>query len=243
MKWLRIYLIAFLALYLLNEFCIFSQFQNLIYSTKSTLFSLAGDTKITNYKINDRDYKILEYELCPGDIILTRNRGYISNLFIPGFWTHVGIFIGNQKERNIYLTSRFDKTIPPNIDLIEALSEGVVFSTLGKSFKADNIAVLRPEISKLEVEKVIEKALAQINKNYDFNFDLESDSLIYCTELVYQSYSPYIDLPIKKIFGRTCITANDLYKCAQIDYPQKGKFNLVYMDKSGNQNSKVKYSI
>ncbi len=225
---------AFLVLFFLSEFCKFIHYQNLIYSAKSTLFSLAGDTKITNDEINNQDYKVFKYKLRPGDIILTRNKGYISNLFIPGFWTHAGIFIGNQKERNLYLNSRFEKVIPPNIDLIEALSDGVVFSTFGRSFKADNIAVLRPEISKLEIDKVIEKALAQINKNYDFNFDLDSDSLIYCTELIYQAYLPYIDLPIKKIFGRTCITAHDLYKCAQIDYPQKDNFNLVYLDKSGN---------
>lgn len=222
---------------------ILPQFQNNIYSAKSTLFAWAGDTKISNGTIGIKENKMLEYKLCPGDIILTRNKGYVSNLFIPGFWTHAGIYLGNANLRSQYFKGRFDNSIPKNFDVIEALSEGVVFSTFYKSSRADNIAILRPTISKSEIEKVIEQALAQVNKSYDFNFNLNSDSLIYCTELIYQTYLPFVDLPTKKIFGRTCITANDLYKCTLFDCHHKSKLNLVYMDKVGNQNSKVELAI
>lgn len=53
------------------------------------------------------------------------------------------------------------------------------------------------------------QALRQVGKPYDFNFDVESKERVYCSKLVYLSYSG-IDWPTKRSLGRTTFTPDDV---------------------------------
>jgi hypothetical protein len=99
--------------------------------------------------------------------------------------------------------------------LIEAMSEGVLFTTLEHSAASDSVAVLRPRLSRLEVAKALLKAYGYHGRPYDFDFDFRTDATLVCTELVYKSYSPDVDkkglvMPLRTVAGRPVLTANDI---------------------------------
>ena len=65
--------------------------------TFSSLYSWASDTRLIinhSYPITHHQISIVCQQLQPGDIILTRRNGFVSNLFIPGYWTHSALYIG-----------------------------------------------------------------------------------------------------------------------------------------------------
>jgi hypothetical protein len=101
--------------------------------------------------------------------------------------------------------------------IIEAVSEGVVFTSLEHSADADSLAILRPRLSKRDKAKAIVQAFHYSGRPYDFNFDFLTDSELVCTELVYKAYEAGHDkvglrLPVIEIMGRVATPANEIVK-------------------------------
>ncbi|MCG7911546.1 MAG: hypothetical protein JAY82_17420 [Candidatus Thiodiazotropha taylori] len=101
--------------------------------------------------------------------------------------------------------------------IIEAISEGVVFTSLEHSAAADSLAILRPKLTKLAKAKAILQAFHYIGRAYDFNFDFLTDSELVCTELVYKAYEAGqekagLNLPVVEIMGRLATPANQIVK-------------------------------
>jgi hypothetical protein len=99
--------------------------------------------------------------------------------------------------------------------IIEAMSEGVLFTTLEHSAASDSVAVLRPRLSRLEIAKALLKAYEYHGRPYDFDFDFRTDATLVCTELVYKAYAGGVgkqglSLPLKTVVGRPVLTANDI---------------------------------
>jgi hypothetical protein len=117
--------------------------------------------------------------------------------------------------------------------IIEAVSEGVVFTSLEHSADADSLAVLRPRLSKLDKAKAILQAFHYSGRPYDFNFDFLTDSELVCTELVYKAYEPNRDkagitLPVVEILGRLATPANEIVKQFDQNFDSpKQQFDLV----------------
>jgi len=156
--------------------------------------------------------------LKPGDIILERRNWYLSNAFLPGYWPHAAIYVGTTEDlealgldRNKYLQkhwkafSRDDYAGHRHV-IIEAVSEGVLFSSLEHSLgQADSVAVLRPNLSEEQKKNAIVKAFSFAGRPYDFEFDFSTTDKLVCTEVVFRSYggnSGPIDFPVEEILGR-----------------------------------------
>jgi len=93
---------------------------------------------------------------------------------------------------------------------VEALRSGVEMNTLQHFLNIDSIGVLRkPDQSREARANTIIQALRQVGKPYDFNFDVESKGRVYCSKLVYLTYSG-VDWPTKKSLGRTTFTPDDV---------------------------------
>ena len=99
--------------------------------------------------------------------------------------------------------------------LLEAMSEGVCFTTLEHSAGCDALAVLRPRNSKVEKARAILRAFHYSGRPYDFDFDFATDATLVCTELVYKAYEPAtgftgIRLEPIEMLGRKVLPANEI---------------------------------
>lgn len=101
--------------------------------------------------------------------------------------------------------------------VLEAMSEGVVFTSLEHSANADSLAVIRPKLSNLDIAKGLLTSLKYQGRPYDFNFDFRTDSSVVCSELVYYAYQPTKDkkgitFPVTETLGRPVVTPNNIIK-------------------------------
>jgi hypothetical protein len=237
-----------------------------------------GDTKIfrpKNVLIHPSQIEQITSELQPGDILLERREWYLSNIGLPGFWTHAALYIGTPESRarffddpqvRLFLETfgekyvtidqylketypiAYQRSIQQQEDshrptVIEAISEGVVFTTLQHSLAADSAAILRPQVSKKVKARAILRAFRYSGRPYDFNFDFLTDAELVCTELIYKSYEPVesdggLQLPLKSMFGRSLLPANDIAAIYAKEYQTpEAQFVLVtFLD--GNEHHK-----
>jgi len=217
----------------------------------------------------------IEKLLLPGDILLERREWYLSNIGLPGYWPHAALYIGTAEQRakyfdddsvkmffaknngfesalkNQYSTAYIASETPDHYGhlprVIEAISEGVSFTTLEHSIDADSVAILRPKLSKLEKAQAIKRAFHFSGRPYDFNFDFLTDAELVCTELIYKAYESNatfagIRFPTRKILGRTVVTANDIVEMFD-DEQERDKAQLeliVFYDGHEYKKSAVK---
>ena len=146
---------------------------------------IIGDIKIfktpcwINYVPEEFDYKIRGEDICkiqeviqPGDIILRAYEHYLDSYFIPGKYSHSGVYIGNGQ-------------------IIHAVAEGVKEIHLIDFCQADGILVLRPDNGQ---EKSIERCKKWLGKCYDFKFNSTDSSAFYCHELTATSLKDSINI-------------------------------------------------
>ncbi len=120
-------------------------------------------------------------ELEKGDILF-RHSGR-GDMFIPGYWSHMGIFVGE---------------INDSLRVIESTIRGVEMSTLKKFIGSNRVSVAK--INSLTMEQrneVSNWAIDKLGRSYHFNWfvkRVEADSY-YCSELIWASYK-HIDIDI-----------------------------------------------
>lgn len=178
----------------------------------------------------------LQATLQAGDILLEKTPFRLTDKLIPGYWGHAALWIGSEaelRELGIWgnpLVSRYHQQIRQGRGVVEALRSGVEMNPLEQFMNIDSIGVLRrPGADKAERAKVILQALRQVGKPYDFNFDVESKGKVYCSKLVYLTYSN-VEWPTKKSLGRTTFTPDDVAVKAF-----SGDFQLVLFYHDGKQ--------
>lgn len=212
-----------------------------LYTAKSALCTWAADTRIINKKdgLSETQQIIIQKHLLPGDILISHVDWFVSNIGIPGFWTHAAVYVGTPEERKIFfdkdpefstwvmrqgfinncfeqsLTSKNHNNIPPQKKetkyvIIEALGEGVVLSTFNDFSFKNAVAILRPRASKIEIAYAIQLAYSLLDTPYDFDFDFKTDTAIACTELVYRMYEDVKIIPLNRFMGKTFTTCNDI---------------------------------
>lgn len=170
--------------------------------------------------ITEAQARTMGEAMIPGDIMLQRRNWHVSNVGIPGFWTHSALYTGTLEEMDAYFASEFPyesyesmsaymaaktpaafaayEVLDDSGDMpavIEAIEPGVVAQTLPVSADADFVVVLRPELTKRDKMLALMRAFANTGKPYDFNFDFNTRDAMVCSELVYDAY--YERLPEK----------------------------------------------
>jgi 1-acyl-sn-glycerol-3-phosphate acyltransferase len=200
------------------------------YRASSAVSTLIGDTKIREPRhgeglITPELVERLRPLLQPGDILIERRNWYMSNAFLPGYWPHSALYVGTAEQlraagmdKDVRIQQHMEKFARADAQghapaIIEAVSEGVVFTTVEHSIgEADSVAVLRPQFTPLEIREVIARAFDHVGKPYDFDFDFFSSDKLVCTEVVYRAFSGYIDFPLVEILGRKTLPAIDIVR-------------------------------
>jgi hypothetical protein len=96
--------------------------------------------------------------------------------------------------------------------VLEAISEGVAFTSLEHSAAADALAVLRPRLSVVERAAALVRAFGYAGRPYDFDFDFRTDGSLVCTELIYKAYEPALRFSLVELLGRPVLPANELVR-------------------------------
>jgi hypothetical protein len=227
-----------------------------------------GDTKVLRLEhslIAPAQIETLRTRMIPGDIMLQRREWYLSNVGLPGFWSHAALYVGTPEERRIFFggeevrrwvvfrgepsgelerlleracpAARAATLLSPEQGhaqrVLEAISEGVVFTTLEHSAAADSVVVLRPRLDRVAIASALERGWGYVGRPYDFDFDFQTDSALVCTELIYKAFepsreSPGLRLALEEILGRTAIPANAIARQFDTEFGTPAvQFDLV----------------
>lgn len=168
-------------------------------------FKVPWVTKHIEYA--DVDF-IQKCHLQEGDIILTRTNGWLSTLIIPGYFSHLAIYIGGG-----YI---IDATTNPGVS-IRYLAD--------LCLKADSVAIMRcKDLTELQIQVGLSFIYRQQGKPYDFEMELKDDSARFCSELgmLYVNKAKGFEyIEARETLGIPTFTPNDCYLARK-------KFELIW---------------
>jgi len=143
-------------------------------------------------------------QMKPLDILLEKTPFRLTDKFIPGYYGHVAIWVGTERELR-------------EAGIWNELPYCVEIHTLRDFLNIDDLAVLRvhecPEgstgprfcmTSKKKREYLLE-VFRQIGKDYDFNFNVNTETAIVCSELAYRTFYD-VDFQTRKTLGKHSIS-------------------------------------
>ena len=206
----------------------------------------------------------LPAQLEPGDVLLQRREWYLTNAGIPGFWTHAALYVGTPAERSAFFDDEavrvwaaesgatdfeallklsrpeaYAASLKPDgsqpARVLEAIADGVVFTSIEHSAAADSMVVLRPRLSKIERAVALLRAFEYAGRPYDYDFDFRTDAALVCSELIFKSYEPGaltrgLDLDLQWVSGRPMITPNEMARrFALTRHDEERPFDFVLM--------------
>ena len=149
---------------------------NIIYKIKSGFLKWFSDIQLfktplwilfgkSSYNINGIDSRNIINILRPGDLLLRRYDHYIAGLFIPGYFTHLALYVGEDS-------------------VIHMLGEGICKEDILTFLRCDNIQVLRHS-DPLKSEEAVKKAFEYLSDKipYDYSFNFQLQDKFSCTEM------------------------------------------------------------
>lgn len=204
---------------------------------RAVLFTGVGDAKAPLTRqafFLPQQRRAIKDAMQPGDVILTFSAGYMSNIFLPGKFKHGLTYVGSVEQRRaagltpelfadvpeakraLVLKALDTETLPDGepADVVEAISEGVVFSSIEELLKTHyyRIAVLRPKLTAAERAGQLKTTFLLLGAPYDFHFDFDDATDQCCTEVIYRSLLKrgVYDFPLVNRMGIQTLSADDL---------------------------------
>lgn len=152
----------------------------------------------------------------PLDVVLEKTPFRLTDKFIPGHYGHVAVWVGDEDQLT-RLGMWDDPLVVPHHDairsgrsMIEALRPGVQINTLPHFLNIDDLLVVRhTNLTDAQRRDYVRNAFRQIGKAYDFNFDVETDRRIVCSELAYVVFKDE-EWPTSKALGRYTISPDNV---------------------------------
>ena len=119
--------------------------------------TIFGDIKVYNrplflvydpgsYLVKGEDIREIIREIQPGDILVRKYKNYLDGFFIPGYFSHVGLYLGPVSKKDVDLVplEQGKKQFKSGDQMvIHALAEGVLMEDLLTFCRTDYLAILR----------------------------------------------------------------------------------------------------
>ena len=163
----------------------------------------------------------------PGDVFITRKQYALTNYFLPGYWPHAALFLGDAEalvqfgiDRHENVQPRWARLLEADAAeprrVLEALKDGVWIRPATAPLACDAVTVLRPRLARHEVAEALARGLFHEGKPYDFDFDFTRSDRLVCTEVVYRSYEGIggLKFSLTRRAGRMTFSAEDLIHMA-----------------------------
>lgn len=204
---------------------------------QSKLLVLASDyNSQSESKEITKELNFLKENLEPWDLIFTHKKWYeISNTLIPWKRTHSMMYIWDKQEIFNFLWDNYswidlDEYYENNnnILIIESDKNWVGIKNIEHIKHLDAILWIRVNTTKNQKIKLFENVIKNLWKEYDFDFDIEYDNAIFCSELIYNWLkSIEINLPTTDIIIREYISPNDMVKYITNTWVSNKEFDFV----------------
>ncbi|MAE66051.1 MAG: hypothetical protein CMJ18_17400 [Phycisphaeraceae bacterium] len=169
----------------------------------------------------------IESLLEPGDVLVTRKEHALTNYFLPGFWPHASLYLGDPDtitRRGLadheLMRPRWSRLVTLDADdphrVVEAQKDGVWIRSLRSPLTNDAMAVIRPRLDLANIDRALARTLSHEGKAYDFDFDFSRSDRLVCTEVVYRAYEGIGDVrfELTRRAGRMTLSAEDLLRMA-----------------------------
>ncbi|MCB1936343.1 MAG: hypothetical protein KDF59_10415 [Nitrosomonas sp.] len=168
----------------------------------------------------------LKTHLKPLDILLEKTPFRLTDKLIPGHFGHAAIWLGTKTELiELGIWDHPDiRPYHPQIEdgrmIVEALRSGVKINSLADFMNIDDLAVIRHNhLSATMTREYILRTARQIGKSYDFNFDVEEQERIVCSEIAYVVFTD-LNWPTQKTLGRHTISPDNIVQKVFMDNPK-----------------------
>ena len=135
----------------------------------------------SHYIIKGKETREILDIIQPGDVLLRRYDHYLGSILIQGYWSHAGIYVGNNS-------------------IIHMIGKGLTKDDILVFLRCDDIIVLRNQY-KDKRKKAVETALKLYEENtceYDYDF-ASGNKNFYCTEFVDSCYDYVVNVDGKGI--------------------------------------------
>ena len=115
--------------------------------------------------------------------------------------------------------------------MVEALRQGVKLNTLAHFMNIDDLVILRHrELKKDRKNEYLVRAFTPVGKKYDFNFDVETDKKIVCSEIAYVVFHD-VNWQTEKSIGRYTISPDNVANMAL----GNGPFEIIELYHDGKR--------
>lgn len=146
-----------------------------------------------SYKVKGAEVRKVLDSVKAGDILIRGYTNYLDGLFIPGFFSHAGLYLGDTTNSQLFMADIIaNKFYSGKQAVIHSMAEGVFMEDLISFCKCDYLIILRrnqiiePHVDiELTHKEVFERAVKNLGKAYDFKFDFSNIGNLSCTELVF----------------------------------------------------------
>jgi hypothetical protein len=211
------------------------RFFDKIYTFMGLLSKFFGNTaglfqtrsgKLKHLVKNPQDLNSMKSKLKPLSILVEKTPFRLTDHFIPGYFGHVAIWLGTIDELKPLKVPLNGKSIPllnhPDVlphlkqisegrSILEAVRlSGVSLNSVENFLDIDDLVIMEgTSMSQDEQALHLLRAFQQIGKPYDFNFNVESEREIICSELVYMVFLNEI-WPTSRSAGRFTISPDQV---------------------------------
>ena len=184
---------------------------NILLSARDKFLTAFGDLKVFpypmfilydpgSYAVKGEDVRQLIGVMRDGDILIRGFARYLDGYFIPGYFSHVGLYLcrvprpGTSEDIPSEIAASYKEGEQM---VIHSMAEGVFMEDLLSFARCDYLVVMRPKITYLatdqfEFNKVYHIALQNLGKPYDFGFNFLVHDSLSCTEFVLDCYQKYL---------------------------------------------------